>query len=822
MEVQQRNDTKIYALSNGPNLPEWIGERARRNLAKRDSSIRRRIELLQDFAMPASSNKLVQSKDGRFIIAAGTYSPRIRCFELDQLSMKFERYVDSDIVDMIMLGEDYGKMALLQSDRSILFHAPYGQHHTIKIPTFGRMMAYEPTTCELLVACSGKAGRNSVSKTLGGGEVYRINLEEGRFAAPLNYSASNKSKGSVQVVGGNCISVSPMNALTALGGDDGIVRFWDNRVPQGGAQDDMNLNPFCTLDVKSSTAGYGFYDDSSLLSLQSPNEVTALAFDHTGMQIAAGTKGGNVALYDIRSSKPLHVKEHQYGMPIHTLRFHSASGTILSGDPKLVKVWRSKPSAVMASYGTDSYSNVAGNEDGKSSSAMGSIVANIEGTANFTNFIVGGDTKDPSGNTSGLVLCAGEQAKMQAFYCPVLGSTPRWCSFLDSITEELEEKDRSEEASNMDITGQTGGSIYEDYKFLTRAEIDTLGIQNLVGTPLLRGYMHGFFIDIGLYNRIRAVANPFEYEEYRKKKIRDKMEEKRSSRIAPKKQKKAVNSTLADRLESKAGEGKKASKAATNLLTDDRFGGLFNNPDYQIDEDDINFKLRNPSGVQIAKMAQDDDMDSDKDDSDSDGDTGTGIASGFKRVDSEGEDDWGNGSDDESIDGVVYNSDDSEEDGFRGARVRGDAHDENKAAERELRKKKKAKKDKSKKTKSKKNIMYEAEDYETGVAAAVKIGLGGGSDKSASKKRREVAEMSLADRTMIDKEKRSVISETRRVRVKGKGASSEISFIPKDVLKKRAAEEAKKKVVRGSDDQRKRTRRGIKDLGFKTPFKNTK
>jgi ribosome biogenesis protein ENP2 len=736
--------------------------------------------------------------------------------------MKFERYVDSDIVDMIMLGEDYGKMALLQSDRSILFHAPYGQHHTIKIPTFGRMMAYEPTTCELLVACSGKAGRNSVSKTLGGGEVYRINLEEGRFAAPLNYSASNKSKGSVQVVGGNCISVSPMNALTALGGDDGIVRFWDNRVPQGGAQDDMNLNPFCTLDVKSSTAGYGFYDDSSLLSLQSPNEVTALAFDHTGMQIAAGTKGGNVALYDIRSSKPLHVKEHQYGMPIHTLRFHSASGTILSGDPKLVKVWRSKPSAVMASYGTDSYSNVAGNEDGKSSSAMGSIVANIEGTANFTNFIVGGDTKDPSGNTSGLVLCAGEQAKMQAFYCPVLGSAPRWCSFLDSITEELEEKDRSEEASNMDITGQTGGSIYEDYKFLTRAEIDTLGIQNLVGTPLLRGYMHGFFIDIGLYNRIRAVANPFEYEEYRKKKIRDKMEEKRSSRIAPKKQKKAVNSTLADRLESKAGEGKKASKAATNLLTDDRFGGLFNNPDYQIDEDDINFKLRNPSGVQIAKMAQDDDMDSDKDDSDSDGDTGTGIASGFKRVDSEGEDDWGNGSDDESVDGVVYNSDDSEEDGFRGARVRGDAHDENKAAERELRKKKKAKKDKSKKTKSKKNIMYEAEDYETGVAAAVKIGLGGGSDKSASKKRREVAEMSLADRTMIDKEKRSVISETRRVRVKGKGASSEISFIPKDVLKKRAAEEAKKKVVRGSDDQRKRTRRGIKDLGFKTPFKNTK
>ncbi len=510
MEVQQRNSTRIYALSNGPSLPDWIGERARRNLAKRDSSIRRRIELLQDFAMPASSNKIVQSRDGRFIIAAGTYKPRIRCFELDQLGMKFERYVDADIVDMLLLGEDYGKIAILQSDRSVLFHAPYGQHHTLRIPTFGRMMAYEPTTCELMIACSGKAGRNSISKTLGGGEVYRINLEEGRFSAPLNYSSSTKVKASsgspAPVVGGNCLSISPMHALTALGGDDGIVRFWDNRMSQGGAMDDMNLNPFCSLDVKSSTAGYGFYDDSSP-SYGNPNEVTSLAFDASGMHIAAGTKGGNVALYDIRSSKPLHVKEHQYGMPIHTIRFHSASGTILSGDPKLVKVWRTKPLALSSSFGSDLLTNPL---EESNTGSVGSIVANIEGTANFTNFIVAGDEKDSSGNHSGLVLCSGDQPKMQAFYCPTIGSAPKWCSFLDSITEELEEKDHSEVSGNVEGTGQTGGSIYEDYKFLTRSEIDALGIQNLVGTPLLRGYMHGFFIDIGLYNRIRAVANPFE------------------------------------------------------------------------------------------------------------------------------------------------------------------------------------------------------------------------------------------------------------------------------------------------------------------------
>ncbi|GFH49394.1 hypothetical protein CTEN210_05870 [Chaetoceros tenuissimus] len=811
MEVQQRNDSRIYALSNGPNLPEWISEAARRNLAKRDSSIRRRIELLQDFAMPSSSQKLVQSRDGRFILAAGTYSPRIRCFELDQLSMKFERYVDADVVDMIMLGEDYGKLALLQNDRSILFHAPYGQHHTIRIPTFGRQMAYEPTSCELFVACSGKAGRNTVSKTLGGGEVYRINLEEGRFSAPLNYAASSAAKNSAPVVGGNCISISPMHALTALGGDDGIVRFWDNRVPQGGAQDDMNLNPFCTLDVKSSTAGYGFYDQSSLLSFENPNEVTSIAFDDTGMQIAAGTKGGNVALYDIRSSKPLHVKEHQYGLPIHTLRFHSSSGTILSGDPKLVKVWRSKPSAVMSTYGNDDVPESLDETNNKS--AMGAIVTNIEGTANFTNFIVAGDEKDPTGKNSGLVLCTGEQAKMQAFYCPVLGSAPRWCSFLDSITEELEEKDRSEEAANMDVTGQAGGSIYEDYKFLTRAEIDALGIQNLVGTPLLRGYMHGFFINIGLYNRVRSVANPFEYEEYRKKKIREKMEEKRASRIAPKKKKKAVNASLADRLESKADGGKKAGKAAKELLSDDRFGSLFNNPDFQIDEEDINFKLRNPSGVQAAKISKDDDMDSDADQSDSDID----IEDTFQKVESDDEDGWGNDDNDDFDDAEDMYSSDDDDDGIRGGKVRGDAYEENKDLEREVKKRKKQKKE-AKKSKSKKNVMYEADDYGTGVTDAVKLGLGD-ADQETFKKRKKMVSMSISDRMKLEEEKRAVMGETKRTRVKGEGATREITFIPKDVLKKRAEEEARRKEERNSDG-RKRSRRGIKELGLKTPFKN--
>lgn len=36
---------------------------------------------------------------------------------------------------------------------------------------------------------------------------------------------------------------------------------------------------------------------------------------------------------------------------------------------------------------------------------------------------------------------------------------------------------------------------------------------------MLRAYMHGFFMDAKLYREAKAIANPFEYDEYRKEQI---------------------------------------------------------------------------------------------------------------------------------------------------------------------------------------------------------------------------------------------------------------------------------------------------------------
>ena len=743
MNVQKRNGVSIYCLSTGTQLPEWLGDQARRNLSKRDESVRRRIELIQDFQMPASSSRIVQSPDGRYIIVAGTYPPRIRCYEVNELTMKFERYVDAAIIDMVMLGEDYGKVALLREDRTIEFHAPYGFHESIKIPTFGRAMAYEPTTCELLVGAKGN-------------QIYRISLDEGRFNEPWTYDDLPSSA--------TCIAVDRCYPLASVGCEDGIVRLWDSRTPDF-------LQPFLKLDVSSATSGYGFAEETSF---SNPNEITSIAHDASGMYLAAGTGGGLVALYDVRSSRPLHIKEHKLGLPIHTVKFHSGSGTILSADEKLIKMWRYRSS--------NESTKLPASDDGfdeDSAADIGRLVVNIEATGKLSHFITAGDESDPHGDRTGILLCATDQPKMESFYLPKLGIAPKWCSFLENITEELEERDlqRDGTLTGNDIEGQE--TVYDNYKFVSRDDVEKLGISNLVGTPLLRGYMHGFFIDINLYNRVKAVANPFEYEQYQQKKLKERMDAKRSSRIAPraseKKSKSGVNADLADRLEYKAKDTTKAGKMAGNILSDDRFGNLFTNPDFEIDEEDDDFKLRNPSGIAAVKRKQNN-LDSDNSDSEAEVSVDKKPANRDNAVVDEATDE----------DSESYSSDSDDDTGFRGGKVRGEAYEEMKKLG-----KKPGMHRKGAGAKNTKLSMYEAEDL--GSAGAVQLGLGTGNAKEKTQKRLNELNMPLSKRlTMQD--------DGLKLRIAN--GSKEVSFTPNDVKKKMEREQELRGKERGKGDRR--------------------
>ena len=89
MQSESGNDVKQYNLTAGKSLPEWLDERKRRTLLKRDVELRRRLELLQDFDMPSVSNSIKISKDGDYILSTGTYKPRIKCFDVTQLGQYF-------------------------------------------------------------------------------------------------------------------------------------------------------------------------------------------------------------------------------------------------------------------------------------------------------------------------------------------------------------------------------------------------------------------------------------------------------------------------------------------------------------------------------------------------------------------------------------------------------------------------------------------------------------------------------------------------------------------------------------------------------------
>ena len=144
---------------------------------------------------------------------------------------------------------------------------------------------------------------------------------------------------------------------------------------------------------------------------------------------------------------------------------------------------------------------------------------------------------------------------------------------MDQITEELEE----EVQDNV---------IYDDYKFVTLQELEEMGIDHLVGTNLLRAYMHGFFMDMKLYTKAKAASNPHAFEEYRKNKIRQKLADERTNRVQLLNALPKVNRRLAAKILQKK-EQSIASNSDTGkktVLEDTRFKAMFEDQDFNIKE----------------------------------------------------------------------------------------------------------------------------------------------------------------------------------------------------------------------------------------------
>lgn len=586
------NGISIYNLAAARIIPSWISDKKKKELNK-DTTYRRRIELLQDFVFPEASQTITISNDGRYIIATGTYPPRVRVYDTTELSMKFERYMDATPIALNVLGDHYEKLAFLQDDRNIEIHAAYGKHYRTRIPRAGRCMNYHQPRAELLVGAADN-------------EVYRLNLEKGQFLAPLvvNSTAVNK------------IAISRITALVGLGCEKGICEFWDPRDYQRAS----------TLAIPTASN----LSNSTLLSSSSSNvpspsfDVTSLNFEENGMGFLVGTSDGRALLYDLRHNKPIHVRNHPYGLPVIDVRFHR--NTIDTGNNNNGSSEYSSSSS--SSQHMSSETRLILSTDSKQCRIWrkdnGALYTTIETPAPINDVAVVSDDPMVGGKDSGLIIFAGEQDKVMSYYVPSIGVAPKWASFIDSVTEELEEQDGQYTASTASTSANASknitNSIFDDYRFITREELGQLGLLHLIGTTLLKPYMHGYFMDARLHARVRTVMEPTAADTWKKARVQEILKSESGSRITLQDNLPKINRELALRLREEQEEQNERSKtkqgkhstdrteeedtalvssrptarkdkeikpsSVTSLLGDNRFSRLFTDESFSIDPEE--------------------------------------------------------------------------------------------------------------------------------------------------------------------------------------------------------------------------------------------
>jgi ribosome biogenesis protein ENP2 len=524
MKLTNPNDVPVYTISGSDSarpLPDWLARKRKRSL-KNDAEYANRVELLQDFEFEEASSCIRVSEDGEWVMSTGTYKPQIHTHYLPHLSLSFARHTTSLNLTFLLLSSDYSKSLHLQTDRKLEFHTPGGCHYETRLPRYGRDLQYDKRSAEALIPAVGV-------NTTGSGEVYRLNLEMGRYMKPYQVDVGGDdmaSAGGGALQGGihtgsvnTAVIAEDSHNLLAFGTSIGTVEFWDSR----------------------SKGKIG------MLTRQD-GEITALDFDRSGLSLATGSSEGLVQIFDLRKPVPLLRKDQGYGYPIQTLMHLTTSSQerkILSSDKRIIKIWDET--------------------DGKSWTSVEPAV-DINSVA---------WCKD-----SGMLLTANEGKQQHAFFIPQLGPAPKWCGFLDNMVEEMAEE----------VTTET----YDNYKFLALPELKSLNLGHLVGTTnLLRPYMHGYFVASKLYEQARLIANPYILDEERTKRVKEKVEKERASRIRGSKKVK-VNQNMVDKM-LKRQERREKIDEGMGVLGDERFGKLFEDEEFAVDEKSREFQMLNPS-----------------------------------------------------------------------------------------------------------------------------------------------------------------------------------------------------------------------------------
>jgi ribosome biogenesis protein ENP2 len=174
------------------------------------------------------------------------------------------------------------------------------------------------------------------------------------------------------------------------------------------------------------------------------------------------------------------------------------------------------------------------------------------------------------GDGSGMIFAPVEREKIGTYFIPELGPAPKWCAFLENLTEELEESNAT--------------TVYDDFKFVTPTDLEKLNASHLIGTPILKAYMHGYFMELGAYQKLKRLSDPFAIEKFKQEQIEKRLSKQRERIQVTKKTTPnvKVNQQFVDDLLAQKDTGKKKTDVS-KMLQDERFKSMFEDKEFARD-----------------------------------------------------------------------------------------------------------------------------------------------------------------------------------------------------------------------------------------------
>jgi ribosome biogenesis protein ENP2 len=154
-------------------------------------------------------------------------------------------------VKVLPLTSDGEKLCILRNDRIVEFHAKYGYHESIHIPEFCYDICINPFRAEVLMTGDGN-------------NVYRFNLEQGRFLKSYNTR--------IQEI--RSVEFNTTNGLIGIGGDRRI-EFLDQR---------------CKKIVRS---------------VEYSECPSTIGFSEGGLEVGVGMIEGTTYFHDLRARKEM-------------------------------------------------------------------------------------------------------------------------------------------------------------------------------------------------------------------------------------------------------------------------------------------------------------------------------------------------------------------------------------------------------------------------------------------------------------------------------------------------------------------------------------